>query len=340
MPPRIAYWASSFVPEMEAIASEVACLRRAFPGSVVWGVSPRESVRLSWRRGFGVHPRWHLMFRGATWLAQRAFDINHVYGGLGDWFHLTAVHKQPIVLTMALSGPACDNGLLAKVDRFVVEWPAARDELQQLGVDPQRIRLVFPPIDLARFRPAPVRDSPFTVLFASSPERADWLEARGVHLILDAAAIRPDMQFRLIWRPWGNSLAEVRRWIEERELSNVDLVVGRFGNMAEHYQQSHVTVAPFTRPDCCKPVPNSLLESLACARPVVVTSAVGFSDVVHKADMGIMCSETAEGLADALDVIRARWTGLSERARLFAERSCGVERFVQAYGELYSELLP
>jgi len=340
VPPRVAYWASSFVPEMEAIAGEVACLRRAHPGSVVWGISARESVCLSWRRGFGCHPRFQLLFRALSWAAQRAFDINHVFGSLGDWFHLASVQKRPIVLTMALSAPACDSRLLAKVDRYVVEWPAALSELQQKGIDPARTRLIYPPVDLQKFSPVSIRNRPFTVLFASSPERDDWLEARGVDLLVDAAALRPEMRFRLVWRPWGDSITRVRRWINDRQLSNVELVVGRFVNMAEHYQQAHVTVAPFTLPARCKPVPNSLLESLACGRPVVATSAVGLSAVLNESNVGVTCMETAADLAAALDVVQARWSELSTRARRFAEQSFGVERFVQAYRDLYSDLLP
>ena len=37
------------------------------------------------------------------------------------------------------------------------------------------MRLIFPPVDLARFAPAPPPPGPFTVLFASSPDKEGWL---------------------------------------------------------------------------------------------------------------------------------------------------------------------
>jgi glycosyltransferase involved in cell wall biosynthesis len=336
--PRIAYWLSSFEPEMEAVAGEVACLRRSFPGSIAWGIGPRNWMNVSWRRGFGLHPRLHLAFRAATWLCQKGFHINHLFGGLGDWFHLKAVRKSPVVLTLAIDGHAADARLLDKVDRFVAEWPGAQDRLQAIGVEPARIRQIFPPVDLERFRPAPPPQEPFTVLFASSPDNAAWLEARGVPLLLETAALRPAMRFRLVWRPWGDSLATVEKWIRERGLSNVDLAVGRFADMAPHYRESHATVAPFLQSDRCKPAPNSLIESLASGRPVALTESVGLAEFVRDQRAGIVFAPNAEALAEGLDTLRADWTAYSDRARRTAERWFGVERFIGSYRALYEEL--
>jgi len=339
MPPRIAYWVSSFEPEMEAVAGEVACLRRAFPGSVAWGVSPRNWVRLSWRRGIGVHPRLHLVFRAMTRVMQHAFSVNHIVGGVGDWFHLTAARKRPIVLTVCLPGPVCDARLLGKVDQFVVEWPGACEDLEKAGVERERIRVIFPPVDLERFSPAAAPAGPFTVTFASSPEKIDWLEARGVHVILEAAALCREMRFRLVWRPWGESLPEVRRWIKERWLSNVELLVGRFTEMANQYQAAHVCVAPFTDPSRCKGVPNSLLESLACGRPIVATPEVGLARVVEDERAGVVCTANAESLAQSLEQIACDWEAYSRRARELAERRFAWERFVEAYDHVYKSLI-
>ncbi len=338
VPPRIVYWSHSFEFEMEAVAAEVACLRRAFPGSVTWGLSDRRLGLLSWKRGFSLHPRLHLLFRGTTWFMQRAFDVNHLFGGLGDWFHLTAVKKHPTVFTMVATEPVCDIRLLQKVDRFIAEWPAARDDLQRAGVDAQKIDLIFPPVELGRFRPADAPAGPFTVLFASSPEISEWLSSRGVDLLLDAARERPQMRFRLIWRPWGEGLPRVQEWIRQRELSNVEVIVGRFADMAVQYQNAHVTVAPFTRPEHCKPAPNSLVESLACGRPVVVTEKVGLADLIRDERVGLVCPETAAGLAESLDAIEGSWQAFSARARAIAEKWFDADQFVRSYARIYSEL--
>lgn len=339
VPPRIAYWLSSFDPDMEAVASEVAWLRRSNPGSIAWGIGERNLLRLSWKKGFGVHPRLHLLFRIGATVAQHCFDINHLFGGVGDWFHLKTARKRPIVLTMALDEHCADTVLLQKVDQFVVEWPWERERLRQLGIDGASVRLIYPPVDLQRFRPTPPPDGRFTVLFASSPDRAENLSARGIDLILGAARIRPNMRFRLIWRPWGDSLPRIREWIRESELDNVELLLGKIPDMSKQYSEGHVTVAPFAGRAHCKPVPNTLIESLACGRPIVATDAVGIAGLVSEVGAGERCLVSAESLADCLDRLQSDWDVYSLRARRLAEEQFSHQTFLGSYAAVYEELL-
>jgi glycosyltransferase involved in cell wall biosynthesis len=338
--PRIAYWTSAFEPEMEAVAAEVAELRRRFPSSVVWGLSHRRRALVSLRRWqFCLNPRLQLLFRAATRLFEPLFQLNHVFGSLGDWFYLQGVRQRPTVLTMATFAEPVRGSLLDRVDRFVVEYPGGEAYLRQLGIDSQRVRLILPPVDLERFRPTGRHEGPFTVLFASSPERAAWLAGRGIPAILDAAALRPRMRFRLLWRPWGDSLPPLRRWIAERQLVNVELIVGRYPHMGLQYQAAHATVAPFTQPEQYKPAPNSLLESLACGRPVVTTPDVGLAEVIRDEGSGIVTPPDGASLAEGLDQLQADWPTFSRNARQLAERRFGVERFLDAYELLYRELI-
>ncbi|HXG08815.1 MAG TPA: glycosyltransferase [Gemmataceae bacterium] len=339
MPPRIAYWTSAFEPEMEAIAAEVALLRRQFPGSVAWGLTHRHRLLLSWRRGYGLSPRLHLLFRAATRLLEPFFQLNHVFGSPGDWFYLEGSRRRPIVLTVATWTLPVEPALLRRVECFVVEHPGGRDLLKQAGIDPGRVRLIFPPVDLERFTPSPPPAGPFTVLFASSPDKAEWLEGRGVPQLLEAARLRPHMRFRLLWRPWGDSAPRVRQWIAERGLRNVELVTGCFPDMAVHYRQVHVTATPFTDLSRSKPAPNSLIESLACGRPVLVTETVGLAEVVREAAAGEVSEPTGPGLAEALDRLEADWISYSTRARRLAERYFGVGAFLRGYRRLYAEVL-
>lgn len=325
---------------MEAIASEIATLRRGFPKSVVWGLSKKKRWGLlSRRKGYCLNPRFHLLFRAVTRVLEPFFDLNHVFGSVGDWFYLEGPRRRPTILTIVVAHFPLGGDLLDRVDRFVIEYPEAKDDLLALGIAPERIRLIFPPVNLARFSPAPAADGPFRALFASSPESANWLDARGVPQILDAAALRPDMQFRLLWRPWGDGAKRVRRWIAKRGLKNVELVVQYRGDMASEYNQAHVTLAPFTDANRCKGAPNSLIESLACGRPVLTTGIVGLGELIQNEGAGFICAPTGEHLAQSLDRLAARWDVYSLGARKMAEHWFGVETFLGEYQRLYEEVL-
>ena len=165
---------------MEAIASEVATLRRHFPASVTWGLSHRRWALVAPRRGnYCLNPKLHLLFRGATRLLEPIFHLNHIFGSLDDWFYLQGMRRRPTVLTMAVVSELTNPYLMERVDRFVVEFESAREQLLCEGISPNRIRIIFPPVNLAKFAPTNRPDGPFTVLFASSPELPSWLEARG-----------------------------------------------------------------------------------------------------------------------------------------------------------------
>jgi glycosyltransferase involved in cell wall biosynthesis len=338
MPPRVAYWTSAFEAEMEAIAFEVAALRRHFPGGIAWGLTARNWARLS-PRGVRFHPRLHLAFRFLVRLMEPAFQLNHVFGSVGDWFYLQGVRRRPTVLTAAAWSQPVQPPLLERVDRFVVEYPAGRDHLMGLGIAPAKIRLIFPPVDLERFAYRPPPPAPFTVLFASSPDTESGLRDRGVPQLLEAAALRPQYRFRLLWRPWGDRGECVRRWIAERELRNVELVVGECVDMAQQYRQAHVTIAPFTVQSTTKSAPNSLIESLACGRPVVTTDLVGLAEVIERASAGRVCSPTGKGIVEELDRLQREWDRYAGRARRLAEQRFGMGQFVEGYGRLYDEVV-
>jgi len=286
-----------------------------------------------------MHPALHPLFRIITGRLQRRYDLNHVMGGLDDWHLLRAIAKRPTVLTVALERQPQVPELLDKVDCFVVEWPGAQAPLAALGIDAQRIRLIYPPADLDAFAVAPPPDGPFTAVFASSPDRAQWLEARGVHLILDAAALRPQVQFLLCWRPWGDSLARLQQMIAQRQLDNVRVEVGRVGDMADVYRRAHVTLFCMTDRRVSKPAPNSVVESMACGRPVIVTPMVGLADLIAQSGAGRVVEPDAEHLARALDDLERDWSAASLKARQAAETHFDQRRFIESYTRVYKELL-
>jgi glycosyltransferase involved in cell wall biosynthesis len=339
MSPRIAYWTSSFEPEMEAVASEVATLRHYFTSSVAWGLSHRHWILLSHKRGYCLNPRLQVVFRAAAALLEPAFDINHIFGSLGDWFYLRDTKRSPTILTVATANKPVNPELLKRVDKFVVEYPSGRDHLQSLGIRADKIRLIYPGVDQHRFYPAEAPQDRFTVLFVSSPDKKGWLEARGVPQILDAAERHPEMRFRLLWRPWGDTEGQVRQWIADRELKNVELLVRCSSNVAEEYRNSHVTVALFTDASRSKPVPNSLIESMASGRPVITTNVVGLADLIREEAAGIVCAPTGRALAESLESLQRDWGNYSACARSFAERFFNVYNFIEAYTELYTEVI-
>jgi glycosyltransferase involved in cell wall biosynthesis len=337
--PRIAFWTSSYAPEIEAIGSEVAVLRRHFRSSVAWGINPMCWVQCSWRRGFICHPNFWPMFRSSTWLLQRLFEVNHIFGSFHDWFYLTAASRRPLILTLVVRSTAVTLPNVERIDRIVVEWQSDSAALGGLGIAPESIKVIPPPVDLAQFSPATPPRYPFTVLFASSPDRIDWFSDRGLDALLDAAVLRPNYRFILIWRPWGSTHAEIKRWVADRKLTNVEIRHSAISQMQTVYQHAHATIAPFTSSTTTKSVPQSLVESLACGRPVVTTPLVSIGHDIEKAKAGVCVVANGAAIASGLDEVCDQWSEMSSNARAFAETHFPVSKFVNAYHALYSDLL-
>ena len=147
------------------------------------------------------------------------------------------------------------------------------------------------------------------------------------------------MQFVLQWRPWGNSLPVVQRWIEDRGLSNVSVETDRVDNMAAVYQKAHATVFCVVDPRMCKPVPNSIAESMACGRPVVVTNRTGLAELVIEHRAGFVIEPDAEALAVSLDELADNLQSYGTRARSAAESAFDQSEFVRAYRQIYNEMV-
>lgn len=326
-------------PDMEAIAGEVAFLRSHFKRSVAWGITTQRRCQLSWRRGFGFSPFFYKPFRLSTYFFQRLFQINHIFGSLGDWFHLNSLCRSPAVMTVAALSMNVDISRLRRIDRFAVEWPGALRDLDALGISSERVELILPPVDPLRFFVSKPPDQPFTVLFASSPDRADWLESRGVTLLLSVARQRPKVRFRLLWRPWGDGLTRIREILSTKEHPNVELKVGKCKDMSTEYRMCHATIAPFSDASRCKPIPNSLLESFACGRPAIMTDLVGLADVQGVRDSNIVCRADVESVCAAIDRVQVDWPQRSSRVRELAEDQFSEQRFIRKYESFYASVL-
>ena len=324
---------------MEAISGQVAVLRRNFPGSVAWGMNPKKTCQLSWRRGIVVHPSLWLPFQAITRVLQSGFHLNHILGGLGDWHYLKAAHRQPILLTLAVKSEPTDRTLLEKVERFIVEWHCEVEWLERQGVSRDRVHVIPPPVDLSRFCYKAGPPGPFTVLFASSPDSVEALQERGVDLILDAAALRPHYHFTLLWRPWGDSLGVVQSWIRERDLQNVTVVSKAVSRMEDIYTAVHATIAPFRNLGNTKSTPNSLVESLASGRPVITTESVSMAKDLQDSNAGRLTITDGNAIASALDEVRDQWPSMAAAADHFAARHFDEKSFISAHNKLYSEVI-
>lgn len=343
---RVLYWNTSCLePKIEAVSKEVFQLAAHFPQSLVFGVSPHYVFRGSWRgRCVGFHPRFDPLLRVLIPFVERAGDINHVYGEPSPWIYHKTLRRNPLVLTVCSEKGALVPQFLDRCRTIVAQTEGFRDRLLNEGIGRARIALIYPGVDLERFRPSTRMPDPQRprLLFASAPRSEAELGPRGVYLLLEAAGALPELHFRLLFRSWAtgySSLAPIRRHLENRRIANVELSDGAVPDMATVYPDFHFTVIPYTTPDGGKECPNSLVEGLACGVPVLISSVSPFSAFVARNACGIVFDPTAEGLGAAVARGMERWPQLSKAARAAAERHFCQRGMLRRYEEIYGACL-
>jgi len=150
-----------------------------------------------------------------------------------------------------------------------------------------------------------------TKLFAFIPEPAEplvvtivarMLQDKGISEFVEAAALirksRPDTIFQLIGMPdEGNPTSFSLKQIEDWVRSGAVKWLGHQDNIAEHIAKSHIICLPSYR----EGLPKSLIEAVACGRPVVTTDVPGCREVVSHGVNGFLVQpRDSHALAEAL----------------------------------------
>jgi glycosyltransferase involved in cell wall biosynthesis len=337
---RISFWAYWLDPLMVAVSKEMCELMRHFPGSYAFGVSSRYMFKMSCaHRTLGVHTSLYPLVRYVIPGLERQFDVSHVYTTLADWHFLNALGRRAIVLTLTSPSQGADTRLLGKLSHVVAQSEHLAESAIQHGIPADRVSIVYPGVDLDLFNAKPplAPGRVWKCLFASSPENTQEIYTKGVDLLLDLAACEPNLEITILWRPFGRQSDRALQEVLKRRLPNVVLHRGRITDIHRFYGQYHFTVAPFRTVG--KSCPNSILESLATGRPVLVSQYVDIAALLAQEGAGLSFEQTLDGLREAFALLCTRYQSFQRNARLCAEKYFNLQNTIQAYKAIYHQVL-
>lgn len=335
---RILYLSGTIEPHREGISKEVFALHGHFEGSYVIGTSPDGRFLISQRERFmGIPGRLLPALRYWVCFVARNFGLIHIFHGIDCYHYLKVKGNKPIILTAISIDHILSMDHYRNLRAIVVESSRDRDRLIANGFDPKKVVVIYPGSDLSVFNDKePPPEGRFKILFASSPFALQYMESRGVRLLLEAAKIKSDVEFVLLWRKRGDTLQLLQQWISELALTNVRVVNEDIDDMNKMYRESHATVVPFTSEKNTKSCPNSAIESLATGRPVLVSDQVGIADIVRAEQSGIVFHPDAESLAEAITSLQDDYAAVQKTARPCANRHFDQQVFLSAYERLYA----
>ncbi|MGD0250595.1 MAG: glycosyltransferase family 4 protein [Thermoplasmata archaeon] len=297
-----------------------------------------------------------IVFPGMALDALRSrFDVMHAhsFGRFPLWAGQLArgLRGIPLIVTPH-SDPGSATTLARRWSRFVARTAVrgadrtvalSRREaawLSELGVPPERIRVIPPGIDLGEFERLPRVDrdprGPI-VLFVGRL----YSEQKGLVPLVRAMARLPAETrplLRLVGDDWGGREPALAL---ARSLGLADRVVALGAVTREELLQEYAAADLFVLPSLFDSFPVVLLEAMAAGLPVVATCVGGVPEIVQEGRTGLLVPPgDSLALAEAMRVVlddpglRSRWGSEGrQRAARFA-----WSNVVPGYARLFAEV--
>jgi len=166
--------------------------------------------------------------------------------------------------------------------------------------------------------------------------RLSWEKNHG--LFLDAASLirKAGVPCRFLIAGDGPEKERIQQRIEALGLQSLVSAPG-FVSREDFLKRAHVVVLSSR----IENLPYSIMEAMACSRPVVATNVGGLGDLVDSGETGFLVPETKEALAEAViklvkDPALAQRMGASGRMKFLGEFA--LERMVGEHLRLYEAL--
>lgn len=278
----------------------------------------------------------------------RKFDTIIIAGGIDSEFlnYLDLKKCIPVVTSIPFINENIENRIkkiIPKLQGIIAQSKRTKNQLISMGVDPSKIALIYPLIDLSKFKyskPPPLND--FKILFASSPNLEvhgeDNFRDKGVPLLLEAFKefIKEENAIILyiVWR--GKYNKELYQMINGLGLKDHVKVIDGVVDMPEMYAKTHVTVIPFLNLWRSPEIPLSAVESVACGRPVVTTDVGEIGELVHRYKCGCVAKHSKDDFLIALkeckrdyEICQRNCRGVAEELFSFSLNAGKLRGFVK-----------
>ena len=286
-------------------------------------------------------PRWlyglHQLRRLVT--IDRQVDLHHIFdAGLFSYPALSFLTR-PIVRTI-IAGLPTQTGrpwwLRPSIeDRIIVSNRRDARTLQSWGFNS---KIIHPCIDVSRFSASRPTAPHFTLMCGSAPWVPNQFRQKGIDALLDAAQLLPDLRLVFLWR--GVLLDQLQQRIRRRNLEARVQVINRRVDVNQVLGQVHASAAFADRPEILKAYPQSLLESLAANKPVLISQCIPMTDYVVEKDCGeVVASLEPKEVAFGIQRLIERYDTFQDNTVGLAERDFSQDTMLRAYQRVYSDAL-
>lgn len=261
-------------------------------------------------------------------------DIHHVFFPQFYQFPYFKVLRKPIVFTSTTSMEPQISGNSRKNITYLSSSKKIIDQLLNSGVS--HAQHVISGIEVERWRAekAISSEEPFTLLMASAPHSRKQFESKGIYLLLDYLKDHHDVELNLLWR--GVDGEYMRKLIDRKNLENRINFVNERVNVQEYFRQSHATILLCDEPGVLKNYPHSLIESICCARPVIISHLSELSRTVKNHKLGVVMEKsTINSLHDSISQLRSNYSAYQQNCLKLDKSVFDHKKYISTLKNIY-----
>jgi glycosyltransferase involved in cell wall biosynthesis/peptidoglycan/xylan/chitin deacetylase (PgdA/CDA1 family) len=202
-------------------------------------------------------------------------------------------------------------------DQVVAVSQDLANKLMELGVDPNRVHLVYNGVDADVFKPGPAEDCRKRLGLAGEKSLllfvGNLLPVKGIDVLIEACAILKNKSFEFELHVVGKGTLRPELERRVRQLGLDDCVKFRGVIPNEQLPDWYRAATLLVLPSRSEGVANVLLEAAACGTPFVASDVGGVREIVHLGD-GLLV--TPNDPAQLAEVIGAALSRLPRQQRL------------------------
>jgi glycosyltransferase involved in cell wall biosynthesis len=318
----------------DSVVQEAEILRSRFGGEVIFlPPSSRPRSRLPrWLYGWQCLPRVRSL--------EQSVDLCHIYHAELYPFPVLRFLRKPILYSVA-SGLGADGRIpkardVSRLAGIVVPTPGERERLRKRGHE--NVHVIAPGVDRSRFHQTPPPSEPgFVLLAGSAPWTKKQFRTKGVEALLEVARRMPDLRLLFLWRGW--MIDEIRFRVKALGLAARVEILDEWVDVDRALGRAHAAVVLADKERLVRAYPQSLLEALACGKPVLVSECIAMAEYVRTTGCGVVVPKlgTSE-LHHAVERLRREYETCRLHACRVGHRDFPLESLALGYGALYESI--
>lgn len=343
---RILYHTSTFNPNFskwDAVGQEIQFLKEKFGGKIFAFGAQNKFTQNIQRVIFKMPFIFEALYFTKAIILDKSADVHHVYyPRLRNLRYLLAL-KKPIVYSVVSKNMGCKSGRemismvkdMGHIGWFVCASPEDEKILKKAGI--KNVSFLYPGINLTKFKNL---STPKTIshklIMASAPTSFERFSERGIYLLINVMKKIVNLSVNFLWR--GIATEEMKKIIYKNKLDNRAKIIGnRIVDVKREFAKVDGAIAIFTRTAGNKAYPNSIIESLASGRPVIVSSIMPIADYIENKKCGVVVEPNLNSVILGIKTYYKNYQNLAKRAKT-AAKIFDQKRLVNDYQEIYQKV--